>query len=167
MKATLYFFWFLAIASLAATLFAGYKIMFTDDWNFFLAGWLPWIGLSITSLLMGLAEKVERTRDTRFRLLLALAAADGNISDEEAATLKVAAKTLGISNRRIKKDFEALSKGTLEYAIPEDYEEKKNLLTMMIAMMKVDNKIEEKELALIFSLGEKLGFSESYIKSSL
>ena len=38
---------------------------------------------------------------------------------------------------------------------------------MMIAMMKVDNKIEEKELALIFSLGEKLGFSESYIKSSL
>ena len=167
MKNRLYFVNFLTVATLVATLFATYKVVFTNDWNFYFAGWIPWICLSLTGLLMGLSEKIQRVMDARFRLMLATAFADGEISPEEAAVLGLVAKKFGISDKRVKKDIEDLAKGTLQYYIPEDDAEKKVLLDGMIGIMRVDNKIDEREKALVFELGKKLGYSESYIKSRL
>ena len=167
MKSKFYFLWFLAIASLAVCIFAAYKTIFTSDWDFFFAGWIPCICLLLSGFFGGLASKVENVINARFRLILATACIDGKISEEEAAVLKLVAKKFGISDKRVKKDFEDFANGTLKYAVPEDDDEKRVLLESMIAMMKVDNKIDEKEMAFVLEIGKNLGYSESYIKSKL
>jgi uncharacterized tellurite resistance protein B-like protein len=159
--------WFLAFASLAVGIFAAYKTIFTSDWDFLFAGWIPWICLMLAGVFCGSAIKIEDIIDARFRLILTTACIDGNISEEEVAVLKMVAKKFGISDKRVKKDLENLANGTLKIAVPEDDEEKRVLLQSMISMMKVDNKIDEKEMAYVLEIGKKLGFSESYIKSNL
>ena len=162
----------LAVALLCLGGWLFYKIEFTN-WTVesgilgFVLGWSPYLCLVLSGVCLSGADKMDKTINTRFRLILVAAAADGHISPEEAAVLHQAAKVLGISDRRVKKDFEDLANGTLEYAVPQDEEEKQAVLKCVVAMINVDGKVDEKEVAYILALGERLGYSADYIKSLL
>ena len=126
------------------------------NWNIF--GWFSW-------LLVGIAYWMTNStteNDTLFKLLVCVAAADGELSPEEGAMLATYAQKLGISNKAASKLIEECSNNP-SFAIPNSEDKKKKQLNALIEMAKADGKVDDDELKFIKQVAQKYGFSESYV----
>lgn len=92
-----------------------------------------------------------------FRNLVSLAAVDGKIEDIERITLSKIAYERGISVDRMN----VMLKHADEYVylIPQNMQERDRQLKEMIEFALVDGEFAQAEKGLIFSVGERLGFT--------
>lgn len=146
--------WILMIAG-AATLILWY---FTDlmNWNVF--GWLSWLLIAIGGWLMSSTDE----NDSLFKLLVAVAAADGELSPKENAMLSTYAQKFGISNKAVGKLIKEFGENP-QINIPDSEDKKKKQLNALIDMAKADGKVDADELTIIKVIAQKFGFNESYV----
>lgn len=131
---------------------------FTDlmNWNVF--GWLSWLLIAIGGWLMSSTDE----NDSLFKLLVAVAAADGEISPKENAMLFTYAQKFGISNKAVGKLIKEFGENP-QINIPDSEDKKKKQLNALIEMAKADGKVDADELEIIKEIAQKFGFSESYV----
>ena len=131
---------------------------FTDlmNWNIF--GWFSWLLVGIGYWMANSSED----NDSLFKLLVCVAAADGELSPEEGAMLATFAQKLGISNKAASKMIEECFNNPI-FKIPDSEDKKKKQLNALIEMAKADGRVDDGELKVIKLVAQKYGFSESYV----
>lgn len=100
-----------------------------------------------------------------FRNLVSLAAIDGKIEEIERITLSKIAYERGISVNRMNIMLQHANEYV--YLIPQNYEEKDKQLKEMIDFALVDGEFADAEKTLIFSVGEKLGFTNDQLNKAI
>ncbi|MBP5584543.1 MAG: TerB family tellurite resistance protein [Bacteroidales bacterium] len=112
---------------------------------------------------MGLLFKSreEKARLSIIKNLLALSLIDGEIHENEKLMIAAIATREGISDREFKNMLEG--KDNTKFTIPEDLETREKFLKDMVALMMVDGKIDEKELALCKLTAIKFGYRPEVI----
>jgi uncharacterized tellurite resistance protein B-like protein len=91
-----------------------------------------------------------------FQNLYIVAAADQQLSREEANFLVEVAQIMGISAEQSTRIM--TQRDSLEFVIPETDEERNTQLEDIITMMIIDRKIHEKEYNLCLKFAEKIGY---------
>ena len=112
---------------------------------------------------MGLLFKSreEKARLSIIKNLLALSLIDGEIHENEKLMIAAIATREGISDREFENMLEG--KDNTKFTIPEDLETREKFLKDMVALMMVDGKIDEKELALCKLTAIKFGYRPEVI----
>jgi len=96
-----------------------------------------------------------------FANIVAVAASDGNISDDEMELLKERAIEYGLSENDVD---DLLAKAErLEFIIPMNQEEKEEQLSEAVLMSMIDGVISESEYDLCLNIAEKLGLDKKYL----
>ena len=162
MKAKLYAILGVALAIIAVVLFVLYLFNVV---NFPLADWLAYFLFIIGGVLVGISEKLSNQNESLFKQLIYVAAADGNLTQEELMTIGQYAKQFGVSESKLKTISEELKKGQFQLVIPEKTSDKEKNIKAMIKMANADGNIDSKELALIKEVAKKYSLGEDFVDS--
>lgn len=100
-----------------------------------------------------------------FANLVAIALADGFLSDSEMDLLKTRASEYGLEQSDVDNIFE--QKDHLEFLIPLNAEECEEQLSEAVLMSLIDGEIQEKEYQLCLKIAEKLGFDEKFLNYTI
>ncbi|MBN2663627.1 MAG: hypothetical protein JXR68_08245 [Bacteroidales bacterium] len=96
-----------------------------------------------------------------FANIVAVAASDGKITDQELELLKDRALEYGLSEPDVN---ELLDKAeSLEFIIPLNNIEREEQLSEAVLMSMIDDDIAEKEYEICLKIAEKLGFDQKYL----
>lgn len=146
-------------------------IMAILDWtgvtNFLLGDWPGYILFVIGSYLAVKGGNMKEQEESLFALLLIVALADGEVSDEEKQKLSGYAKQFGISDKRFAKLLELIAKKEYKFTMPEDEKEKKKNITALVNMAKADGTIDDDEVKVIKGVAKLYGLSESLVDDLL
>lgn len=100
-------------------------------------------------------------KKNHLRNLVAMAAVDGNIHENEIAYLYKIGEKYQLKPQQIKKILDEREK--IEPSIPEHHHQKIALLYDLVGMMMADNVIEDSELEFCKNMFEKFGYKELLI----
>ena len=100
-----------------------------------------------------------------FANLVAIALADGFLSDTEMELLKTRASEYGLEQSDVDNIF--AQKDHLEFLIPLNDEECEEQLSEAVLMSLIDGEIQEKEYQLCLKIAEKLGFDEKFLNYTI
>ena len=96
-----------------------------------------------------------------FANIVAVAYADGVLSEEELDLLKTRASEYGLPESEVKKLIDNAK--DLEFKIPMNQVEREEQLSEAVLMSMIDGEIAPKEYELCLRIAEKLGFNEKYL----
>ena len=96
-----------------------------------------------------------------FANIVAVAASDGKITDEEFELLKERAIEYGLSESDINKLIDSAE--SLEFIIPMNDIEKEEQLSEAVLMSMIDGDVDGNEYDICLKIAEKLGFDEKYL----
>ncbi len=96
-----------------------------------------------------------------FANIVAVAFADGKLTDEEMDLLQTRAIENGLPEKEVKKLIDNAK--NLEFKIPMNQLEKEEQLSEAVLMSMIDGEISDKEYKLCLRIAEKLGFNEKYL----
>lgn len=96
-----------------------------------------------------------------FNNLVNLAAIDGKFTDEEVQFLAVRAERWKIPDDEFETAMAGISEGVFEVLVPEDYQERVDLMKEMIRLMAVDGEMAELEKGLCAVAAARMDFSPS------
>lgn len=109
---------------------------------------------------MGLLAKIFKdSSDSEFKLaqdLVAIAVADGNISDVERQEIEKICKTEGISSETVNECFLGFDQGAVAH-VPIRYRERAGYLAKLVRVMTVDGVSAHMEIYLLQIIASKLG----------
>lgn len=94
--------------------------------------------------------------------LLALAKADGKVHEKEEKVLYKIGKRYGLKDRQIKEMIE--SKGTYEINVPDNHNDKMDVLYDLMQMVYADGVVEKKEVAFCENVAKRFGFKKGIVK---
>ena len=97
-----------------------------------------------------------------FANIVAVAASDGKISDEEIELLKDRAIEYGLSEKDVNELIDNAQ--NLEFIIPMNSVEREDQLSEAVLMSMIDGEIQENEYDICLKIAEKLGFDDKYLK---
>lgn len=100
-----------------------------------------------------------------FANLVAIAYADGFLSDTEMELLKTRAYEYGLEQTDVDNIF--AQKEHLEFLIPLNSEECEEQLSEAVLMSLIDGEIQQKEYQLCLRIAEKLGFDEKFLNYTI
>ncbi len=103
----------------------------------------------------------KKIRLEHFANIVAVAASDGFISDEEFDLLKDRAIEYGLTERDVNEIIDKAE--SLEFIIPMNQVEREEQLSEAVLMSMIDGDIADKEYALCLKIADKLGFDEKYL----
>lgn len=111
---------------------------------------------------MGLLAKIFKdSSDSEFKLaqdLVAIAVADGNISDAERQEIEKICQTEGISSETVKDCLHGFDDGTVAH-VPIQHRERAGYLSKLVRVMAVDGISAHMEIYLLQIIASKLGIS--------
>lgn len=96
-----------------------------------------------------------------FANIVAVAASDGKITDEELELLKDRAIEYGLDENDVNNLID--NAGSLEFIIPLNNVEREEQLSEAVLMSMIDGEITQKERNICLKIAEKLGFDEKYL----
>jgi len=96
-----------------------------------------------------------------FANIVAVAASDGKITDEELELLKNRAIEYGLDENDVNNLVD--NAGSLEFIIPLNNVEREEQLSEAVLMSMIDGEITQKERNICLKIAEKLGFDEKYL----
>ena len=96
-----------------------------------------------------------------FANIVAVAASDGKISDDEFLLLKERAIEYGLNETDVDNLIDSAE--SLEFIIPMNDVEKEDQLSEAVLMSMIDGEIDKKEFDICLKIAEKLGFDEKYL----
>ncbi len=96
-----------------------------------------------------------------FANIVAVAASDGKINNEELDLLKERALEYGLSKEEISNMINSAE--DLDFIIPMNTLEKEEQLSEAVLMSMIDGKIDKHEYNICLRIAEKLGFNEKYL----
>lgn len=96
-----------------------------------------------------------------FANIVAVAASDGNITDEEVDLLKDRAIEYGLTEKDVNDLIDKAE--SLEFIIPMNQVEKEDQLSEAVLMSMIDGDIADKEYELCLKIADKLGFDQKYL----
>ena len=96
-----------------------------------------------------------------FANIVAVAFADGKLTDEELDLLQTRAIENGLPETEVKKLIENAK--DLEFKIPMNQVEREEQLSEAVLMSMIDGEISPTEYELCLKIAEKLGFNEKYL----
>lgn len=96
-----------------------------------------------------------------FANIVAVAASDGKISDEELELLKERAIEYGLNEKDVNNLIDNAE--SLEFIIPLNNVEREEQLSEAVFMSMIDGKIAQKETDMCLKIAKKLGFDEKYL----
>ena len=134
-----------------------------DVVSFPFAGWIPWILGAIGYYFFATANKLEENKTSLFKLLVAVAAIDGDLSEEEGKRIGEYAKQFDIKGDRLKALIESVLEGKATFSVPDDQDEKENNIRALVKIANSDGHIDSKELKLIKDVASKYGLSEGFV----
>ena len=102
---------------------------------------------------------MAKDRTQLFHNLVNLAAADQKFTDEEVAFLINRADSWGIPNDEFETALVGLSTGEIQVELPENYDERVQLLKEMIRLMAADGEMAEMEKGLCARASAKMDFN--------
>jgi len=115
-----------------------------------------------TKTMIGFFEyQYLKFKKNHLRNLVALAAIDGHIHDDEKAYLYKIGEKYQLKPQQIKKILDQSEE--IEPEIPEHHHQKVDLLYDIVGMMMADNVIEEAEMDFCKKTFKKFGYKESLI----
>jgi len=105
------------------------------------------------------ADSNRNIKIEHFENLVAMAAADGHMDDEEKEFLAEKAEEFGLNQNQIK-DILA-NPQELTFKVPSTQDEKEEQLSDAVFMAMIDGEIHEKEYAMCINFANKLGLSDA------
>ena len=96
-----------------------------------------------------------------FANIIAVAASDGKITDEEFNLLKERAIEYGLNETDVNNLIDSAE--TLEFIIPMNDIEKEEQLSEAVLMSMIDGKIDDREFEICLKIAQKLGFDKRYL----
>ncbi len=105
---------------------------------------------------MGKKIKLEH-----FANIVAVAASDGKITDEELELLKDRAIEYGLSEKDVNDLLDNAQ--SLEFIIPMNQVEREEQLSEAVLMSMIDGEIADSEYEICLKIAEKLGFDKKYL----
>lgn len=96
-----------------------------------------------------------------FANIVAVAASDGKISDEELELLKDRAIEYGLNENDVNELLDNAQ--SLEFIIPMNSVEREDQLSEAVLMSMIDGKIQDNEYDICLKIANKLGFDEKYL----
>lgn len=96
-----------------------------------------------------------------FANIIAVAASDGTITDEELELLKDRAIEYGLNEKDVNDLLDSAE--SLEFIIPMNNVEKEEQLTEAVLMSMIDSEIHDQEYDICLKIAKKLDFDESYL----
>ncbi|MBN2893270.1 MAG: TerB family tellurite resistance protein [Bacteroidales bacterium] len=96
-----------------------------------------------------------------FANIVAVAASDGVISNEELELLKDRAIEYGLNEKDVNDLIDSAE--SLEFIIPMNLVEKEDQLSEAVLMSMIDGEIHQHEYKICLKIAEKLGFDEKYL----
>ena len=96
-----------------------------------------------------------------FANIVAVAASDGVISDEELDLLKDRAIEYGLSEKDVNDLIDSAQ--SLEFIIPMNNIEKEEQLSEAVLMSMIDGKIDDREYEICKKIAIKLGFTQKHL----
>ena len=96
-----------------------------------------------------------------FANIVAVAASDGKISDEELELLKDRATEYGLSENDVNNLLDNAQ--SLEFIIPMNQVEREEQLSEAVLMSMIDGEIANEEYEICLKIAEKLGFNKKYL----
>ncbi len=96
-----------------------------------------------------------------FANIIAVAASDGLINEEELELLKERAVEYGLNETDVNNLIDTAE--SLEFIIPMNLVEKEDQLSEAVLMSMIDGEIHEHEYKICLKIAEKLGFDERYL----
>ncbi len=94
--------------------------------------------------------------------LLALAKVDGHVHEKEEKLLYKIGKRYGLKDRQVKTLIESNEK--YQVNVPDNYNDKMNILYDLILMVYADGVVEKKEIAFCEDVVKKFGFKKEIVR---
>lgn len=162
MKSNTYLFLGIALIIAAIVLLA---LVWLDIVSFPFAGWVPWIMGAIGASLLGVVFNEESQKTSLFKLLVAVAAQDGKITEEEKENIIGYANQFGIKDKQLEAILKEVGSGKFDVAVPDNQADKEKNIKALVKMANCDGHIDSKELKLIKNVASHYGLSESFVDS--
>ena len=105
-----------------------------------------------------MAESNKNIKIEHFENLVAMAAADGHMDDDEKEFLAEKAEEFGLDPDEIAKILS--NPNELKFTMPASQDEKEEQLSDAVFMAMIDGEIHEKEYAMCINFANKLGLSQ-------
>ncbi len=106
-------------------------------------------------------EPEKKIKLEHFANIVAVAASDGKITNEELELLKDRAIEYNLTEKDVNNLIDNAK--SLEFIIPMNQIEREEQLSEAVLMSMIDNKIDEKEYDICLKIAEKLGFDKKYL----
>ncbi len=106
-------------------------------------------------------DEEKKIKLEHFANIVAIAASDGKIADEEFELLKERAIEYGLSEKDVNELIDNAE--SLEFIIPMNQVEREEQLSEAVLMSMIDGNIDQKEYDLCLKIAEKLGFDQKYL----
>lgn len=108
---------------------------------------------------------LKKIRIEHFANLVAVAFADGLLTEDELTLLKNRAIELGLNEKDVQEILD--KKNSLMFMVPMNQEDCEQQLSDVILMSMIDGEIHEKEYQLCLNIAQKLGFDEKYLNYAI
>ena len=102
-----------------------------------------------------------------FHNLVNLAAVDGKFTDEEIHFLAERAERWDISQDEFETAMVGVTSGQLEVKVPEEYEQKVELMKEMLRLMAIDGELAEQEKRLCAMASARMDFTSQQFEEIL
>lgn len=112
-------------------------------------------------MLWSLLDEHEKSR-ILLKILVHLAKADGHIQEQEFSYLLYVVVKLRIDPEELRKIYN--EDAELNEILPHDEQDRMNVLYHLLFLMDADKNIDEREEAIIYHFGHRLGFSELMVR---
>ncbi len=106
---------------------------------------------------------MKKIKLEHFENLVAVAYADGKLTQEEIDLLAENASRYGLTKEEIEEVIERAEK--LQFIIPQNSEDREEQLIESIHMAMIDGEVHEKEYQLCLQIALKLDFDEKYLNN--
>jgi uncharacterized tellurite resistance protein B-like protein len=103
----------------------------------------------------------KKTEKSHLRNLIALAKADGRISEGELELINKAASKLGLKQSEVNGLLEVVTEKDL--SIPSNDSERFDQIFELVQLMMADGKIEDSEMDFCILIAEKMGFRKAIV----
>ena len=129
-----------------------------------------WVGFFMFLIGGYIAQNAE-SDDTKVRgivkLMIGVAALDGEVSDDELKHIESYAHAGGLTDQDLEKIVDEFRKGDDKFRLPDTQSAKEDAIRQIVKLAKADGEIHPNEKAFIRGLASQLNVSESFVNKQL